>query len=695
MGQDGVSPFCETLMSDANPLLETWTTPFGAPPLDRIRPAHFLPAFEAAMEAQLGNIRRIVTNPAPPAFADLEALERSGRLLDKVSAVFENLSSSASNAALQEIEREMSPRFARHSDAIRLDPQLFARIKAIHDARASLGLTPEQLRLVEETHRGFVRAGAGLDAAAKPRLKAMNEEMASLGTEFRLNVLKDTGDFVLLLESEADLAGLPQFAIDAAAEAAKARGAPGKWAITLQRPSVEPFLTFSARRDLREQAYEAFMKRGDNGNAADTNRLIGKIVALRQERAQLLGYKNHADFKLDGAMAKTPAAASQLLERVWQPARERALEERADLQAMIDAEGGNFKLAAWDWRYYAEKLRKQRYDFDAAALKPYLQLDRMVAAAFACAERLFGLTFVPAPDVPVYAPDVKVWEVHRDGHIVAVFYGDFFARPGKSSGAWMSNFRDQEKMDGAVIPLVLNNLNLNTPAPGETVLLSWDDASTLFHEFGHGLHGMLSNVTYRSLSGTNVPRDFVEFPSQVYEHWLDQPEVLAEFAVHAETGEAMPAEMIERLMKAETFNKGFATVEFLGSAIFDMDLHTRGDLSGFDVHEAEAATRARIGMPEEIALRHRPQHFLHLFDGDAYSAGYYSYMWSEVLDADGFDAFAEKKDPFEPETAKRLYDYVLSAGNTRDPAEAYRLFRGRDPDVEPLLRYRGFAAAAG
>ena len=682
-------------MSDPNPLLEEWTTPFGAPPLDRIRPEHFLPAFEAAMAAQLGNVQRIVTNPAPPAFADLEALERSGRLLDKVSAVFENLSSSASNDALQEIEREMSPRFARHSDAIRLDPKLFQRIKAIYHARAALGLTPEQLRLVEETHRGFVRAGAGLDDDAKPRLKAMNEEMASLGTAFRLNVLKDTGDFALMLEREEDLAGLPQFAIDAAAEAAKERGQPGKWAITLQRPSVEPFLTFSARRDLREQAYEAFMKRGDNGNAADTNQLIGKIVALRQERAHLLGYKTHADFKLDGAMAKTPAAASQLLERVWQPARERALEERADLQAMIDAEGGNFKLAAWDWRYYAEKLRKQRYDFDAAALKPYLQLDRMIAAAFACAERLFGLTFVPAPDVPVYAPEVKVWEVHKDDHIVAVFYGDFFARPGKSSGAWMSNFRDQEKMDGTVIPLVLNNLNLNKPAPGETVLLSWDDASTLFHEFGHGLHGMLSNVTYRSLSGTNVPRDFVEFPSQVYEHWLDQPEVLAEFAVHAETGEAMPAEMIEKLMKAETFNKGFATVEFLGSAIFDMDLHTRGDLAGFDVHEAEAATRARIGMPEEIALRHRPQHFLHLFDGDAYSAGYYSYMWSEVLDADGFDAFAEKKDPFEPETAKRLYDYVLSAGNTRDPAEAYRLFRGRDPDVEPLLRYRGFAAAAG
>ena len=489
-----------------------------------------------------------------------------------------------------------------------------------------------------------------------------------------------------------DLAGLPPFAIDAAAEAAKERGHPGKWAITLQRPSVEPFLTFSARRDLREQAYEAFTRRGDNGNAQDTNALIVRIAALRQERARLLGYPHHAAYKLDGAMAKTPEAASTLLARVWQPALERALEERADLQTLIDAEGGNFKLAAWDWRYYAEKLRKARYDFDAATLKPYLQLERMIEAAFACAGRLFGLSFAERRDVPVYAPEVRVWEVKKDGATIAVFYGDFFARPGKSSGAWMSNFREQEKMDGRVVPLVLNNLNLNKPGPGETVLLSWDDASTLFHEFGHALHGMLSDVTYPSLSGTNVPRDFVEFPSQVYEHWLDQPQVLAEFAVHAETGEAMPAAMIERLMQAQTFNQGFATVEFLGSAIFDMDLHTR-EAAGLDVHALEAETRARIAMPEEIALRHRPQHFLHLFDGDAYSAGYYSYMWSEVLDADGFDAFAEKRDPFEPETAKRLYDYVLSAGNTRDPAEAYRLFRGRDPEVEPLLRYRGFAAA--
>ncbi len=677
----------------ANPLLDDWTTPFCAPPLTEIRPAHFLPAFEAAMAAQLAAVAAIADDPAPPAFADLEALERSGRLLDRVNAVFENLSSSASNDALQEVERTMSPLLAKHSDAIRLNPKLFARVKAIYDQRATLGLSPEQLRLVEETHRHFGRAGARLGEAAKTRLKAMNEEMASLGTDFRLKVLKDTGDFVLMLDSEADLAGLPQFAIDAAAEAAKERGAPGKWAITLQRPSVEPFLTFSARRDLREIAYEAFTKRGDNGNDADTNALIVKITALRQERARLLGYANHADFKLDGAMAKTPAAASTLLNRVWQPALERALEERADLQALIDAEGGNFKLAAWDWRYYAEKLRKQRYDFDAATLKPYLQLDAMIKAAFACATRLFGLGFKERHDVPVYAPEVRVWEVTRAGATIALFYGDFFARPGKSSGAWMSNFREQETLDGRVIPLVLNNLNLNKPAPGEPVLLSWDDASTLFHEFGHGLHGMLSNVTYRSLSGTNVPRDFVEFPSQVYEHWLDQPQVLAEFAVHAETGEKMPQAMIERLMQAQNFNQGFATVEFLGSAIFDMDLHTRTEAGGLDVHAAEAATRVRIGMPDEISLRHRPQHFLHLFDGDAYSAGYYSYMWSEVLDADGFDAFAEKHDPFEPETAKRLYDYVLSAGNTRDPAEAYRLFRGRDPEVEPLLRYRGFAAA--
>lgn len=676
-----------------NPLLETWVTPFGTPPLDRIRPEHFRPAFDAAMAEQLANIAAITANPAAPGFDDIAALERSGRAYARVRAVFDNLSSSASNDALQAIERDMSPLMAKHSDAIMLDHALFQRIDAVFARRASLGLTPEQTRLVEEYHRDFVRAGAELDEAEKAKLRAVNEEMASLGTDFRLKVLKDTDDFALFLTKEDDLAGLPSFAVDAAAEEATRRGKPGQWAITLQRPSVEPFLTFSARRDLREQAYEAWIRRGDNGDAEDTNGLIKRIVALRLKRANILGYKTHADLALDGRMAKTPAKAAELLTRVWAPARERAQEERADLQALIEAEGANFKLAAWDWRYYAEKLRKQRYDFDETALKPYLQLDKMVEAAFACASRLYGVAFEERSDIATYAPDVRVWEVKKDGETIALFYGDYYARPGKSSGAWMSNFRDQEKMDGPVIPLVLNNLNLSKPAPGKPVLLSYDDAGTLFHEFGHALHGLLSNVTYPYLSGTAVARDFVEFPSQIYEHWLDQPQVLAEFATHVETGEPMPSAMIEKLNRAQTFNQGFGTVEFLGSAIFDMDLHTMTDVDNIDIHAVEQATRARIGMPDEIALRHRPQHFLHLFDGNAYSAGYYSYMWSEVLDADGFDAFEEAGDIFDPATAKRLYDYVISAGNTRDPAEAYRLFRGHDPDVEPLLRHRGFVEA--
>ena len=681
-------------MTAANPFFETWTTPFATPPLARIRPEHFRPAFDAAMAEQLAAVAAIAAKSGPGDFADIEALERSGRALFRVSAVFENLSSSASNDALQAIERDMSPLLAKHYDAVRLNPGLFARVKAAFDARAALGLNAEQTRLVEELHRDFVRAGAELGAEKKARLSTLNEELATLGTDFRLKVLKDTDRFALVLDSEDDLAGLPAFVIDAAAEAAKEAGLEGKWAISLQRPSVEPFLTFASRRDLREQAYEAWVKRGDNGDENDTSAIIAEVVKLRHERANLLGYKTHADLTLDGRMAKTPDAANELIARVWTPALARAEEEKADLQGMIDAEGGNFKLAAWDWRYYAEKLRSQRYDFDQAALKPYLQLEKLIDAQFACASRLYGVTFEERHDIDVYAPEVRTWEVKKGGETIAIFYGDYFARSGKSSGAWMSTFRDQEKMDGTVIPLVLNNMNLNKAPAGQPVLLSYDDAGTLFHEFGHGLHGILSNVTYPYLSGTAVPRDFVEFPSQVNEHWLDQPEVLAEFAIHAETGAAMPAEMIEKLLASQTFNQGFATVEFLSSAVFDMDLHMREDVDAIDVHAAEMATRARLKMPEEIALRHRPQHFLHLFDGIAYSAGYYSYMWSEVLDADGFEAFVEAGNIFDPAVAARLYEFVYSAGNTRDPAEAYRLFRGRDPEVQPLLKGRGFADAA-
>ena len=681
-------------MTADNPFFETWTTPFATPPLSRIRPEHFRPAFDAAMAAQLEAVAAIAAKDGPGDFADIAALERSGRALFQVNAVFENLSSSASSEALQEIEREMSPLLAKHRDAVQLNPGLFARIRAAHAARATLKLDAEQTRLVEELHRDFVRAGAELDDARKARLSELNETLATLGTEFRLKVLKDTDRFALVLEDEADLAGLPSFVIDAAAEAAREAGLAGKWAISLQRPSVEPFLAFSARRDLREQAYEAWMKRGDNGDENDTTALIAEIVRLRHERANLLGYPTHAALTLDGRMAKTPEAANALLDRVWTPALARAEEEKADLQSLIDAEGGNFALVAWDWRYYAEKLRAARYDFDQAALKPYLQLEKLIEAQFACASRLYGISFEERRDIDVYAPEVRTWEVKKDGATIALFYGDYFARSGKSSGAWMSTFRDQERMDGEVIPLVLNNMNLNKAPAGQPVLLSWDDASTLFHEFGHALHGMLSNVTYPSLAGTLVPRDFVEFPSQVNEHWLAQPEVLAEFAVHAETGEAMPRAMIDRLLASDTFNQGFATVEFLSSAVFDMDLHMRPDVKAIDVHAAEAATRARLKMPDEIALRHRPEHFLHLFDGQAYSAGYYSYMWSEVLDADGFEAFLEAGDIFDPATAQRLYEFVYSAGNTRDPAEAYRLFRGRDPEVQPLLKGRGFAEAA-
>lgn len=678
-----------------NPFFETWTTPFGAPPLDRIAPEHFVPAFDAAMAEQLDAVAAIAADPAPASFENTMApLERSGRAYARVRLVFDNLSGSASNDALQDVERIMSPRFAQHADAIRLNGALFARIADLHARRDALGLAPDQIRLIETYHRDYVHAGAPLDETKKAALKQLNEQLATLGTDFRLKVLKDTDSFALILDTEADLAGLPDFVIEAAAEEAKARGHEGKWAITLQRPSIEPFVSFSSRRDLREIAYNAWIRRGDNANGEDTNALIGQILTLRQQRAVLMGYANHAAFALDGRMAKTPQAARELMDRVWGPARARAIRERGDLQALLEAEGANHKLAAWDWRYYAEKQRKKLYDFDAAMLKPYLQLEKFIEAQFACATRLYDVTFHERHDIPVYAPEVRVWEMKKDGETRALFYGDYVARPGKSSGAWMSNFRDQEAMDGRVIPIVCNNMNLNKPAPGKPLLLSWDDAGTLFHEFGHGLHGLMSNVTYPYLQGTAVPLDFVEFPSQVYEHWLEQPEVLREFAVHCDTGEPMPTAMLDKLLQSQTFNQGFGTVEFLSAAQFDMDIHTRTDFTGFDVHAAEAETRARLGVPEEIALRHRPQHFLHLFDGDHYSAGYYAYLWSEVLDADGFDAFKEAGDIFDPATAARLLDYVLSAGNTRDPAEAYRLFRGRDPEVTPLLRERGLLDAA-
>ena len=676
-----------------NPFFEPWTAPFGAPPFDRIKPEHFRPAYERALSEHEAEIAAIAGNTQAPTFVNtIAALENSGRLLARVSHVFHNLASSDTSEALQGVEREMAPRLAQHSNAITLNAALFARIAALYAARDSLGLDGEEIRVLERYHLDFVRAGARLGEDEKKRYAALTERMATLGTEFAQNVLADEQDTVLPL-AEADLDGLPDFARAAAAETAKERGLAAPYAATTSRSSVEPILQFANNRAVREKLFKAWISRGDNANAHDNNRLIEEIVALRVEEAQLLGYGSFADYKLADTMAKTPQTARALLERVWIPAKARAREERDALQALIAAEGGNFQLAAWDWRYYAEKLRKARYDLDENELKPYLQLPKMIEAAFYTAHRLFGLDFAPRADVPVYHPDVKVWEVRRGGQPIGLFYGDYYARASKRGGAWMSSFRDQENLDGRVLPLIVNNCNFPRPAPGQPALLSFDEAETLFHEFGHALHGLLSNVRFPRLSGTAVAQDFVELPSQLFEHWLEEPAVLERFAVHAETGEAMPKALLEKLNAAKNFNQGFATVEFLASAFVDLDFHALAEPEKIDAHDFERRSLEKIGMPDEIVMRHRPAHFLHVFAGDGYSAGYYSYLWAEVLDADGFKAFQEAGDAFDPATAKRLYDFIYSAGGTRDYAQSYRQFRGRDPDIEALLEGRGLKAA--
>ena len=680
---------------DPNPLLQSWTAPFEAPPFTDLRPEHYRPAFDAALAEHRGEIDAIAADPAPPSFDNtIAAMERTGQTLRRVSAVFFNLCGTDGNDATEAVEREIAPVLARHRMAILLNEALFRRVDELHRRREALALSSEQRRVLERHHIGFRRAGAALDAASKRRLAEIIERLASLGTAFRQAVLADEKAFMLVLDGEADLAGLPEFLRAAAQQAADERGHPGKHVITLSRSSIEPFLQFSARRDLREKAFKAWIARGENGGASDTTAIIGEMLRLRGERARLLGFPSFAHFRLDDSMAKTPEAASDLLATVWTPARRRALAERDALQALIDAEDGKFALAPWDWRYYAEKLRKARYDLDAAEIKPYLQLDRIVDAAFETARRLFGLTFHPRDDVPLYHPDVRAWEVRdRDGRHTGLFLGDYFARPSKRSGAWMSQFRSQEKLAGDIRPIVVNVMNFAKGPPGEASLLSMDDARTLFHEFGHALHGLLSDVTYPSIAGTKVATDFVELPSQLYEHWFERPEILNRFAVHYRTGEPMPDALMRRVIASRNFNQGFATVEYVASALVDLDMHLLPSADNLDVKGFEQETLAKFGMPAEITMRHRPAHFTHVFSGDGYAAGYYSYLWSEVLDADAFTAFTETGDVFDPDTARRLREFIYSAGYLRDPAEAYVGFRGRLPTTEALLKKRALVEA--
>ncbi|MGA2045993.1 MAG: M3 family metallopeptidase, partial [Roseiarcus sp.] len=678
-----------------NPLLEPWTGPFEAPPFAAIRAEHFRPAFDAALERSRAETAEVADNSAAPTFANtIDALERAGAALDRVASVFFNLAGAHSDDALETIEREIAPVLSRHRSEFYQNAALFRRIDALWEARAALGLTTEQARVLERYRIGFLRNGAALGPEAKARLAEIDARLASLGAQFGQNVLADEKSFVLPLTTPDDLAGLPDSLLAAAAATARERGLPGAHAITLSRSSVEPFLQFSARRDLREKAFRAWIARGEHDGASDNRAIAAETVRLRAERARLLGFPTYADFRLDDTMAKTPGAALDLLHAVWAPARAQALRETQDLQDIIAAEGGNFALAPWDGRYYAEKRRKALFDLDEASIKPYLQLDRMIEAAFYVAGKLFGLTFAERNDVALYHPDARAWTVSGpDGAPIALFIGDYFARASKRSGAWMSGFRDQRKLDGVVLPIVVNVMNFAKAGQGEPCLLSFDDARTLFHEFGHGLHGMLSDVVYPLLSGTNVARDFVEFPSQVYEHWLEQPEILRRFAVHYQTGEPMPAALVERLVVARQFNQGFATVEYTASALVDLALHLEAAPEALDVVAFEKRELDRLGMPEAVVMRHRTPHFQHIFAGSGYSAGYYSYLWSEILDADGFEAFEEAGDIFDPALARRLRDFVYAAGNSRPPDAAYAAFRGRAPRTEALLRKRGLTAA--
>jgi len=669
-----------------NPLLADWNTPFGIAPFDQISDADFAPALDIALANHTAEIEAIAQNPDAPTFVNtVEALEGVGKDLDKVLGAFFSVAGADSNPARETLQRDFSPKLAAHfSEVVSGNKALFQRIATVWAARDAADLTDEQARVLMLRHRGFVRSGAALEGAEEARMKEIKARLAVLGTQFTQNLLADERSWFMEL-SEDDLEGLPDFVIASARAAGEEKGAAGP-VVTLSRSLITPFLQFSPRRDLRERAFRAWEARGANGGDTDNRAIAAETLALREERANLLGYKTFADYKLETEMAKTPDAVRALLMDVWEPAKTQAMADAKVLTDMMHKDGVNGDLAPWDWRYYAEKRRAAEHDLDEAALKPYFQLDRMIEASFACATRLFGLQFKPL-DVPLYHADCRAWDVTRNGEHVAVFIGDYFARSSKRSGAWCSAMRAQAKYPQVQTPVVINVCNF---AKSDPALLSYDDARTLFHEFGHALHQMLSDVTYESVSGTSVARDFVELPSQLYEHWLEVPEVLGEFATHAETGEAMPKEMLDKVLGAATFDMGFQTVEYVASALVDLEFHNGTPPA--DPMAKQAEVLDALGMPDAIRMRHATPQFAHVFSGDGYSSGYYSYMWSEVMDADAFEAFEEAGGAFDAERAKALETHILSTGGSQDAAELYVAFRGRLPGVEALLKGRGLAA---
>jgi peptidyl-dipeptidase Dcp len=680
----------KTMTND--PLLSPWTGPHGGiPRFEQIDPARFAAALLQGMELKRADIAAIVANKAAPSFANtVVALEDAGRPFSRARSLFDTYRSTMNDKAMQKIEAEMMPKLAAFDDEIWQNEGLFARIKAVYQARATAGLTAEQLRLVELDYQTFARNGAALDHADKAKLKDINQKLATLFTQFSQNELADEEDYALPLGSEADLAGLPESVRTSAKTAAEAKGQHDKWLITNTRSSMEPFLTYSTRRDLREKAWRLFVSRGDNAGAHDNKPVITQILSLRQARARLLGFPSHAHWILDNNMAKTPDAAMALMMKVWKAAVARGQEEIAAMQKVADAEKAGFKIAPWDYRFYAEKVRKARYDLDENEVKPYLQLDKMREAMFWAAGQLYDFKFTLLKDVPTYHPDMSVYEVTRAGQRVGLWYFDPYARDGKQSGAWMNEYRLQEKFKEAITPIVSNNANFVKGRPGAPLLISWDDANTLFHEFGHALHGLNSNVNYPQLAGTNTKRDFVEFPSQLNEHWLSTKEVLSKFALHYQTGKPIPAELVAKIEKAKNFNRGFQTVEYLAAAIYDLKIHTAPADKGIDPDAFEKQVMKEIGCPPEIVMRHRPTQFGHVFSSDSYSAGYYAYMWADTLTADAAEAFEAAGSYYDKATAKRLHDTIMSVGNSVAPEEAFRHFRGRDVDTNALMRDRGF-----
>ncbi|WP_426238578.1 M3 family metallopeptidase [Pararhizobium sp. DWP1-1-3] len=684
-----------TLSPALNPAITDWNGPDGLPRFEAVSDSDFAASFEAALAGHETEIDAIANNPQPATFENtIVALETAGDALSRVSSLFWNRAGAHTNDAIQALERDISPKMSRHYSKIGMNAALFQRIDQLWEKREALGLSLEQLRVLERHWKGFVKSGAKLPQPEQETLAGINEKLAGLSTQFGQNVLADEKGWSLILAEGPELEGLPDFLKDAMASAARERGEDGKYAVTLSRSIIEPFLTFSERRDLREQAFKAWVARGENLGETDNRGIIRETLALRSGVAKLLGYGNFAEMKLDNTMAKTPAAVNDLLRAVWEKAVKRAREEEADIAGMIAEDGKNHDVMPWDWRFYSERIRAQKFNFSEAELKPYLRLEKIIEACFDVANRLFGIRAVEKKGITAYHSDVRVFEI-RDAQnkLVALFLGDYFARSSKRSGAWMSAFQSQHKLplkNGKTgeMPIIYNVCNFAKPAEGKPALLSLDDARTLFHEFGHALHGMLSDVTYPSVSGTAVSRDFVELPSQLYEHWLTVPAILKQYAVHVETGEPMPQSLLDKVLAARTFNAGFNTVEFTSSAIVDMEFHTRWPID--DPMAVQAEILAELGIPKSLVMRHASPHFQHIFAG-GYSAGYYSYMWSEVLDADAFAAFEETGDAFDTAMAKKLKEHIYSVGGSLDPEDAYKAFRGKLPSPDAMLAKKGLA----